>query len=40
MNLEKGCFGDGGLAASSMIKSTKNAKREKIIGAVRITYLP
>ena len=40
VNLQKGCFSSSGPAASPMIKSTKGAEREKIIGVVRIAYLP
>ena len=36
---KKGRFGDGGSAASPMIKSAKNTEREKRIGAVRIASL-
>ena len=39
VNLQKGRFDDGGPAASPMIKSAKNAKREKRVGVVRIAYL-
>ena len=40
VNLQKKRFSGGRLAASPMIKSAKNAKREKRIGVVRIDYLP
>ena len=40
VNLQKGRFDCGGPAASLMIKSAKNAEREKRIGTVRIGYLP
>ena len=39
MNLQKGRSGGSGLAAFPMIKSTKNAEKEKRIGVVRIAYL-
>ena len=39
VNLQKGCSGGGGSAASPMIKLAKIVEREKRIGAVRIDYL-
>ena len=41
VNLQKkGRFGNGGLTASSMIKSAKGVEREKRTRIVRISYLP
>ena len=39
MNMKKGRSGGSGLVASPMIKSAKNAKREKRKGAARIAYI-
>ena len=39
MNLQKGRFDGGGPAASPLIKSAKNAEREKRVGTVRIFYV-
>ena len=40
VNLEKGRFDSDGPTASPMIKLEKSMEKEKIIGVVRISYLP